>query len=94
LLHLIGEARALFQTYWKLAESVVMEREIYILRVWQGSSDLESQPVTLTDTQDGQSCSFADLDKFVVFLKEKLAEPPSARNEVGTTFESNPLWEA
>jgi hypothetical protein len=70
-----------------------MRREVYIMRIWQGSSDAENQPVTLSDTQGGQSCSFADLDKFAAFLKENLAEPPSAPNDVGTTFRSNPCWE-
>jgi hypothetical protein len=52
-----------------------MKREVYVMRIWQHSSDLESCPVTLSDTQGGQSCSFADLDKFAAFLKENLADP-------------------
>jgi hypothetical protein len=52
-----------------------MTREVYVMRIWQNSSDLESCPVTLTDTQGGQTCGFADLDKFVLLLKEKLEEP-------------------
>jgi hypothetical protein len=57
-----------------LERRVVITREVYVMRVWQDSEDSESWPVTMTTTCDGQSYTFANLDTFVAFFKERLAD--------------------
>jgi hypothetical protein len=57
-----------------------MTREVYVMRIWQGSDNSETWHVTMTDTRKGENYTFANLDTFVAFFKEKLAEPTVANS--------------
>lgn len=49
-----------------------MNQEVYVMRIWHGSNDSESWRVTVTDTRKGEKYNFANMDKLVAFLKERL----------------------
>lgn len=70
-----------------------MTGEVYIMRIWQDSSDSESCRVILTDTQGGQKYTFATLDQFVAFFEERLEDPctSDARNEISAPVGASSL---
>lgn len=49
-----------------------MTQAIYVMRVWHETKDSEAWRVTITDTRSNQKYNFANLDKLVMFIKEKL----------------------
>jgi hypothetical protein len=49
-----------------------MTQDVYVMRIWHNSGDSENWRVTVTDTRSQQKYNFANLDKLVDFLKERL----------------------
>jgi hypothetical protein len=71
----------------------MMTKEIYVMRVWQDSEDSETWSVTMTDRHEGETYTFANLDKFVTFFKDKLenSRTSSTPSKVRATFGTSPL---
>jgi hypothetical protein len=50
-----------------------MTQEVYIMRVWHGSPQENARwRITMTDTRNQEKFHFADLEKLIGFLKERL----------------------
>jgi hypothetical protein len=61
-----------------------MTQEVYVMRIWHNAGDSENWRVTVTDTRNQQKYNFANLDKLVDFLKERLGETVKPSQSMNT----------